>query len=321
MWDAFKYIVALHAENKHILTNPVFAKILNCEIKEIKKKVIGPSGHEAAATQSGRYILTRHMAIAETAKDILEKTFYEDFDEIYADIVRAASELHAIGSHVHMLHKFEDLSNYFFEKGQEELGIRLAKSLVEANPMNPFLRVRLSLLYRKSNDAQKGAKVFWDAPREIKRDRAFYFEWSVAEGNLKNRGLATWLASVSLADDIEKNPPDNESAKLSLAGTGIGLQKLYDKYNDRTFIEALGACAQLGLKLKLDTVSRGYFLGYERKSQEAEVAEVEDEIALNHLIKGIKKAWEVREEELPEFVPSPDKLKYSGLKYLLQFSH
>ena len=87
--DAFTHIVALHSENKLFLTKPVLAKALGCTPSALAK-TIGALGYEAAVSPIGRYILTRHRAIAEAAKELIVSAFHVDFDEVYIDIVRSA---------------------------------------------------------------------------------------------------------------------------------------------------------------------------------------------------------------------------------------
>lgn len=315
---AFAYIVALHAENKHILTKTVLAQALKCEARDILPRVIGPLGDEAAFASTGRYILTRHRVIAEAARDILTNSFYMDFDEIYIDIIRSAQELRVNGQYVHLLNEYEDVCLHFINKDRVDIGVRLAEVQVEANPKFPFLRARLSSIYRRAGQPDLAVEVFRTAPQEMQRDRAFYYEWGTAEGNIGNQGISAWLDGISIADDTESYPPDNNQTKQSLAGLGVVMEGLYDQYGERTFIESLGAIAQLGFKLILDETTKKYFLKHQATSHQEGVTEVEDALALERVIKGIVLAGEKSGATLPFYVPRPETLTFEGLKSLLK---
>jgi predicted phosphodiesterase len=78
--QAFAYIAAMHAEGLMFLSAPVLARVLNCEKPLLKSKVLFPLGKEAAATQAGKLIFTRHKMIAQAVVDILSEQFAEDID-------------------------------------------------------------------------------------------------------------------------------------------------------------------------------------------------------------------------------------------------
>lgn len=314
---AFSYIVALHAENKFLLTKLILAKILNCSPREVTRKIIGPLGYEAAAEQTGRYILGRHRAISETAKEIIEENYFEDFDEIYIDIVKAAWELRVEGVTIHQIHEYANLSRYFSNKGDQDLGVRLAEAMVEANPTNPFLITRLSYLYRDINEADLAASVFRKIHPGTNVDRALYYEWGTAEGNLGNQAISASIDTVSLADGIENSPPDNEQTKLSLAGMGVAFQGLFEKYNDHLFLESRHAVGLAGLRLKLDGIAQSYFQRYKCET-EAQGISLNAEEAIDKIIQGVNKAWSLHEIELPEFVPKVTGLTFDGLRYVLK---
>ena len=311
---AFAYIVALHAENILILTKPVLARALRCDLGDLVKRVIGPLGGEAAITPSGQYILARHRSIAEAAREILRESFHEDFDEIYLDLVRAAQELRVQGEYVPHLDSYADLSSHFYGQDQEELGIRLAKAQVEANPWNTFLLVRLSALYRDAGQPDLSVKVFREAPREMKRNRSLYSEWGTAEGVAGNQALSAWLCGVSLADGTEKSLPDHRQAIVSFGTLADAFEQLVFKYHDQVFLQSQGCCGQLGLKLELDDYN---FKKHQDRYRLKGGLPVDDDLAFEMVIQGILKAWTLKEADLPDYVPEPKTLKFTGLKYLL----
>ena len=107
--DAFAYIAVPHAENVLILSKGPLAKALGCARGELKAKVLGPLGEEAAVAPSGQFVLTRHRAIAEAATDILSKDFYLDTDEIIISLMKAALKLSDNGVFVPSLAQLSQL--------------------------------------------------------------------------------------------------------------------------------------------------------------------------------------------------------------------
>ena len=210
------------------------------------------------------------------------------------------------------------MSKHFYDKGEYELGIRLAEAQTKSNPANPFLRVRLSHMYRDASQPEVSVEVFRDAPEETKRDRAFYYEWGTAEGHAGNRMLGAWLDAVSLADGIEGTPPDNNRAKLSLGGIGEAFENLHKQYNELIFIEACAASAQLGLKLALDETAKKFFMDHKMAGVASGVDIVDDKLAIKRVVTGVSKAWEIGGDGLPSYVPRPASLSFKGLKYLLK---
>ncbi|MBA7705755.1 hypothetical protein ES703_114593 [subsurface metagenome] len=88
--DAFAYIAVPHSENMLFLSKGPLAKVLGCARGELKARVLGPLGEEAAVAPSGQFVLTRHRAIAEAATDILSKDLHLDTDEIILSLMKAA---------------------------------------------------------------------------------------------------------------------------------------------------------------------------------------------------------------------------------------
>lgn len=315
--DAFAYIVALHSENQQILDRRVLAHTLGIKPGKIMSEVLGPLGDEAALVPSAQIILTRHRAIANEARKILEKDYDLNFDILFEEIVRAAVTLRRQGEEVFMLPLYEDLPKYFFGTDRKELGISLSEIIMQ-NTNNARVMTRLCHFLRKYDYPEIAVKLFRNMPVYIKRDRGFYNEWSTTEGAAGNHGIAVWLSALSLSDGIEMSPPNNDQAKISLAGLGKALSELYTKYNDTDFLEASGICGQLGLKLRLDTTTEGYFKKYREAMLQAGIQECNDVIALGKLINGITKAWEIREDNLPDYVLVPDFLHFEGLSYLMK---
>ena len=159
--------------------------------------------------------------------------------------------------------------------------------------------------------------MFWETSENVEQDRGYYAEWGTAEGNIDNLALSVWLLAFSLADEVTRRPPDNDQAKISLNGLSVAFAELYDRYNHRTFIEACGAAAQLGLMLNLDTQTRHWLHKNQSRARDADVKKVLAPEAFERLQQGIIAAWEQRESEPPGVPPATD-LSYNGLRRLLR---
>lgn len=317
---AFSYIAALHAENKQILSKIVLAGILGCEPGEIFKRVLGPLGEEAAAVKTGKFILCRHRAIAEASMELIADVFHEDIDDLYIEIVQSAQKVRAEGGYVFSLGDYADLPEYFFDKGYEELGIRMAKAQLEVNNKNPFLITRLSNLYRKANLPIKSSEIFRDAPNDVDRTRAFYYEWGTAEWLSGHPAFASYLDLISLADNTEKSPPDNDRAKTSLRGVCGSLKELYEKYYDLQFMHGYHSAAKLGLSLKIDRNDSAYFASVCDKTNEIGIKEKDPKNLFKNLTEIVANVWKFIEVEPAAYIEPPKNLTFKGLSYILKIN-
>lgn len=315
--DAFAYIAVPHAENIQILSKGVLAKALGCSRPRLQTLVLGPLGEEAAVAPSKQFIMTRHRAIAEIATDILSKDFHLDTEEIILSLMKAALELCDNDEFVPSLRSWRFLSTHFFNADKKELGVRLAKAAHDHDRTNPFFIVQLAKLLRMSSQPETSVEIFRTALENVKRDRAFYFEWAISEGVMKNRCCSIWLAGASLADDTARAWPDSEDALKALAGMGTTFGKLYESFNDIAFIEACSATAQLGQLIKHETKSGEYFQEAADLAREAGVSDVTPTQAFARLTKGIVIAWERREIDLSEWLQTAPDLTYNHLCNLL----
>lgn len=322
LMKAFAYIVALHAIDlpvlsKPVLTKPILAQVLGCSLADIKPHVIGPLGDETAVATPGKYILVRHRAIAETAREILSDTFDEDFEELYVKLQGAARKSFLKGDLEEGIEKPWNRFPYtLFDSGKVDLGIRLARVLADIEPHDPFPVVDLANLYRKAGQTDKAVEVFRQRFEMVNPDRAFFYEWSTAEGNVGNHYISTWLGGISLADDIRERRRDVNRAMVSLSGLTTSFSELFNKTNQRSFIEACAAAAKLGLlshpdNRAGDNLRRGLELSVKEK-----VIDVDVPTAIRRVCTGIQLAWEQREKdnsELPESVIPATELTFHRL--------
>jgi len=315
--DAFAYIAVPHGENVLILSKGPLAKVLGCSRGELKSKVLGPLGEEAAVAPSGQFVLTRHRAIAEAAANILSKDFYVDTDEIIISLMKAALSLSDNGVFVPGLGSWRFLSTHFFDAGKHELAVRLAKAAHEHDQNNPFFIVQLAKLLRMSSQPDASVDIFRTASKNVKRDRTFYFEWAISEGVTGNRCCSILLAAASIADDTERAWPSSEDALKAFAGMGTTFGRLYELFNDRTFIEACSATAQLGQSIKHETSSEDYFQQATDLAREAGVDGVTLTQAFERFKQGVVTAWNRREADLSKWLQDAPDLSYNRLLSLL----
>ncbi len=232
LFDAFAYISAMHAENLQILSKEVLAKVLKVPNNQLKKKVLGPLGEEAAIATTGRYVFTRHPAIAKISIKLLIEKYDVDLDQLYVEMVKAASLGLQEGTFVPNMVKWDYLSSYFFDKGDQTFGIRLAQSVLEIDTNNPYLIINLANLYRKAEQFEQSVQVFRSAIKPVKAIRGYYTEWGTGEGRANYSANSAWLLAFSLSDEVVLSPPDNERAKLSLDSIAMSFSELYKQFNN-----------------------------------------------------------------------------------------
>jgi hypothetical protein len=320
LMNAFACIASLHAENYLVLSKPILAEVIGCKLRDVKREIIGPLGEEAAAAPVGQLILTRHRAIAEVAVEILSNKFHLDFEEIFVELVRAAHRLKKNNEFVPKLGEWYYLASHVFQKGNQVLGIRLAKILVDTDSSNPFFLTQLARLLREAGHPEQSVQLFWNAPIETRSHRTLYLEWGTAEGSNKNKALDAWLAGVALADSTHMKRLSTETP-YTLANLAFAFSDLFDIYKETVFIEACGAAAQLGLMLPSNwrkPENEKFLQRSQMKSKEAGVKDVDPSTSLRKLEIGITRAWELREDELPQWVLKGNELVFQGLAQLLR---
>jgi hypothetical protein len=314
--DAFIYIAAMHAENLPFLSKEVLAEVLEINYSDLRRNVLFPLGEEAAIATTGQFVFTRHRSVAEVALQIIAETDL-DIGNLYIDLAQSALRNFVNGGFVPNLGEWDYLSSHFFEKGDQALGIRLARALSDITPNDPYLIVKLAQLYREAGQPETSVKVFRSASSAVKRTRAFYYEWGTSEGNDGNYSLSIWLGAFSISDEVSQRPPDNNQAKISLNGLSVAFAELYEKFNLRPFIEACGAVAQLGLRLSLDSRANSWLHRSQQRAKNLGVEDVSPQVAFERFKIGIIAAWEQREDDLSDLIMPATSLNFRGLIRLL----
>ncbi|PPK73414.1 3',5'-cyclic AMP phosphodiesterase CpdA [Methylobacter tundripaludum] len=317
LYTAFGYIAAMHAEGLDFLSRPALAEALGCKTSSLQKEVLFPLGREAAAG-GGMMIRTRHRRIAAAVIEIMQEEFGEDIGEYYLTLCRAALAARSKGSYVPELKRWDyDLPEYFLQK-HSGLAIQIGRALQEQDPNNTNLAVNLARIYRQSDDPENGARVLREFKGEVSSTRVFWYEWGTCAGGTGDQALSAWLDGWSLADQSGVAPPDNDRAKMSLAGLGVAFAELSKSYLDPVFIEARHSMGQLGLRLRLDTTTHRYFENHLAETEAVGVRPTDLAGSFNRLQTGLLRAWEncAERESLAERMPKPQTMYFEGLKRL-----
>lgn len=319
LW-AFAHLALPHADGHPILSKEVLAGALGCKPEVIHQQVIGPLGQEAAAGTAGRFLLTRHRAIATTAAGLLTGVYHYDRDYIYVALVRAAVGAIRDGDRVEAMKDWQFLSTAFFERGkdlrrrgddrrgrdEQDLGIRLARVAAEEDPSDPFFRVHWGSLLRKAEDFEASVRVFRQGKGRPNRTvRPYLYEWATSEGNAGNFALAAWLTGLSLADGVTPEPPDQKRAMWSLEGLAAAFRDLRNKYNVKLFGQARLSVTHLARRLPLDAPAKLHLDRHLKESRGELVTEPTLAVAFELMGHGLRAAWDRREADVAAWVSDP----------------
>ena len=323
--DAMAYIAAMHAQNLLFLSKPVLAKVLGCKPNKLKRDVLAPLGEEAAADNVGTFILTRHRAIAEVAIDLLQRRFHYDVEELYVEMTRAAQQIFleqdsAFGP-VAEIQNWNFISDHFFDMGHEELGIRLAMSLVDVEPTNQFLISKLAQLYRRHGHPKEAVKIFRKSEHIKDRSRAYYNEWATCEGSAENFALNIWLDGLSLSDQAERKRLQSATAPITLSGMSFACLEFFKQYpTEHAYIMGCGAAAKLGIALNPTGISKNHLYDNWQAAVENGVPDLSLIDSLEVVKSTISLAWQRREADLPDWLPDQEQLEFTQLTDLLRLS-
>lgn len=313
--EAFALIAIPHAYNLLFLSKPVLAKALAIEETKLRRRVLGLLGEEAAATAQGQYILTRHRAIAETAKETLTNRFHFDPEDILAELVTAAITLGTEGVPIPDIAEWRFMSSRMFTQGNQVLGIKLASAALAADPRNSFLAVKLSQLHREAGHPDQSVEVFRRSINRAQGNRAFFTEWATSEGRIGNAAVSVWLKAVSIGDVTEMRPPDVKDTFLGLSGSAISFNTLHERYQKEEFLLAAVAAAAMCSSIPvLSETTRDILAKELEKSSAAGISELAPSARFPAFVKGLQLAYQQRELELPEIIPVPTELTFDAVR-------
>jgi hypothetical protein len=107
---------------------------------------------------------------------------------------------------------------------------------------------------------------------------------------------------------------------FTLAGLGVAFGDLYNQYHDRAFIEGRMAVAVLGLTLRLDATTQGYFERYQAESRAEGVADMDLPVAIEKFKVAVQSAWSVCGErnELGQKISPPADMTFEGFRRLFE---
>jgi calcineurin-like phosphoesterase family protein len=300
--DAFIYIAAIHATGLKILSPVILSRMLDIEPSDVRKKVMRPLGEEAAATMAGDHLMTRHRAIAEAAVKLAPDLYGYELGEIYTEACTIAEQAFGDGQFVPDLGDWRyRMPTHFFDKGEALLAVRIAKALSANSPLDPFLIVNCSKLYRRCSQPEFSLKLFAETSPRITKIRALYTEWGAAQMACDNDALSAVLIGISLSDQSAMSWPDRRDIELSLPILDACFNNLSDRFAGNDFASAVRAVTQLR---ELATNSN-----YTGPPSDSLVDLVE---------RGVHLAHERIESELPDWVPQTSSLKFENLKGLFR---
>jgi len=257
--DAFAYISAMHAEGLDFLSRPVLAYVLGCPLEKLRRDVLIPLGHEAAATTTSDFVFTRHKAIAQAVIEVLSSEFGEDVEAMFplmADsAVRVREKVYVpnIGAWRYKL------PEHFVETGRRALAIRTAEAIFRADSDNLLTLTSLARLYRESGDPEHAEELFRDHPLHAVTDRAFYTEWGMSAGYCGHHADAALLKAFSASDQCDYRILENDTAMLALAGLGATFSAILERDIDPQILAGLAALSPLGSQLRLDSQASTFF--------------------------------------------------------------
>lgn len=319
--DALAYIAAMHAEGLYFLSRPVLAQALGCPLNKLHRDVLVPLGQEAAATTTSSFIYTRHRRIAETLLSVLAADFGEDIGGLYVALSKAAID-YSTASHQPAPENLKmwryEISSHFLDTDRRELATHIAQAVLDREPTNSLTRTHVANLYRRAGQPEHALRVFQEIAALVEGNRAYYYEWGVAEGECGHHGENTLLAAFSLADQCPARQVDNDQAAKSLSGLGVAFGSLYDDYRNVAFRDARLAVVVLGRTLRLVATTKSYFDKHflEATEQGATVPEQKEVMPL--LQAGIAAAARIGlDAQVVKLLPHAETLTFDGLKELV----
>jgi predicted MPP superfamily phosphohydrolase len=285
--DAFALIASMHAQGLLILTKEVLAVALGVESKDLRRRVLSPLGDEAAIATTGRHVFTRHQAIAKVALDLLADRFSTDTDELYQKLLEAALAAGTSGTFIPNFDQWRFLGSHFAERGDEVLGIRLARIALTTEPANPFIIDNLSRMYREANQPELAVELFRGMSLE-RPTRSSFFEWGLAEFTAGSLAVGVFLVAYSISDQCGPQAVPREQLRIGLSRLASGFQALAESFGLDSYAAAARAAEQLVKPLEHKSSKESLLQGPRLQAGDIQAA-------FKHLREGAHDAFDQRE--------------------------
>lgn len=242
--DALGYIAAIDAEGFSTLSFQALGAVLSLTVPQLQAKVTRPLGKEAAATTTSNAIYTRHKYIANAIIEVLETKFEKDISNYFINLSLSESVRARTEDVLNLGFWRYDLSEHLYNSGKIGLSISLAKRLYEQDEGNFYLLTKLASIYRRANNASQAVRLFREFSNDPK-NRGFYFEWGVCEGNERHHIENAYLVSFAMSDDVESSIIGIEQGYMFLNALSKCFRQIYTRYVDYDFFEASSAAFSL----------------------------------------------------------------------------
>jgi calcineurin-like phosphoesterase family protein len=313
--DAVAYIAAMHAEQLEFLSRPVLAAVLGCPHERLRQDVILPLGGEAAVTTTSSFVYTRHRRISEAVVSVLTNELGHDIHSLFISLAGAAIEAFSDGLYVPELASWRyDLSEHFFQNGKHELGISIAKAVLDREPLQSQTLVKLGHLYRQAGAADQAVHIFRRFPKSARVDRAFLVEWGKNESTKGDLGNAAILHVAAVADVRGLMPSSNTDAAICLTGLVGTFEQLYSAYSEPAFLAGRAAAAVLGAALDVPVADHMYFVRQLGKAVAQGAQKLSVEGALVQLKQSVLESMNyVTAEAVIDRIGQPDQFTFEGL--------
>ncbi|MDE6846594.1 MAG: metallophosphoesterase [Lachnospiraceae bacterium] len=308
--DAYAYIVAMHSERLNLLYKEVIAQLYGVQLRDVKKDILRPLGDEAATAVSGEVVYTRHILIAQAAREIMEEEFEYDFDEIFIELSKAVMDVINQTGFKPSYRDWKYLGDHFIDKNRS-LTFDLYQSVLDKCPKDPQMTVHLSEKYRETGQYKMALPLFRDEEEKVDH-RPFFCEWALVEANMNNKFASVFLSALTVADDISTEKIDEQNSCISLYSIARTFYELYSQDKNDEYLRASLSAIRLGEKIKKNDIKIQQFIQKTICKFDQKILN-EDLNCKECLQKNIKFAAENAELSFKSWIPKMSSLRFSQL--------
>ena len=314
--DAFFLVALPHAANVRAMTTTVLAIALDMAEQEVFGAVVLPLGDEAAVSFKADNILVRHTLIAKSACNLAAEMGV-DLGSIAERVVRAAVfAIERYGAKP----EFRELAYLTRQLEDPVLAVQAAAAAVDAAPRRLSYRTSLSWAFRKADDFNSAVQVIEDTLGDLWQyddvatgARPMFTEWGVAEGNLGRWARNAVLVGISLEDMEAWSRPTAEVQGAAMVCLALALRRLWEASREFTYLNALAALAEIGLRWPLDADKRNRIKEAGDFAFKNGAAPLRDlPTATQAIAEACRSAWIQIERPFPAGLP-PRRFRFDGL--------